>query len=43
MMPEYGARNWSGADSLAVAATMVVYFMQSYLRRTWKSTESGFQ
>mmetsp|Transcript_105040 Transcript_105040/g.302248 ORF Transcript_105040/g.302248 Transcript_105040/m.302248 type:complete len:225 (+) Transcript_105040:552-1226(+) len=35
--PVYGARNCKGAASEAVAATIVVYFKQSFLRRISKS------
>jgi hypothetical protein len=31
--PEYGAKNWSGAASEAVAATTMVYFMASFALR----------
>jgi len=31
--PEYGAKNYNGAASDAVAATIIVYFKQSFASR----------
>eukprot|EP00443_Scrippsiella_acuminata_P035274 CAMPEP_0115270562 /NCGR_PEP_ID=MMETSP0270-20121206/53634_1 /TAXON_ID=71861 /ORGANISM="Scrippsiella trochoidea, Strain CCMP3099" /LENGTH=50 /DNA_ID=CAMNT_0002686867 /DNA_START=47 /DNA_END=195 /DNA_ORIENTATION=- len=35
--PVYGAKNWRGAASEAVAATTVVYFRQSFFLKISKS------